>query len=73
MLPPCRRIASAIIRRSTSASASARVPRPLQFDDEGIEAIDAAEGVVGEEVRFSSGDSCSGVMTAPSSARATVR
>jgi hypothetical protein len=39
----------------------------------GIAAMEAAEGAVGEEVRRSSGDRCSGEIIAPSSARATVR
>jgi hypothetical protein len=66
MLPLCRRKASAIIRRSTSASASANVPAPCKFDDDGIVAIDAAEGAVGDDVRFNSVESCSGVITPPS-------
>ena len=54
--------------------ASASVPVPwFGYVEDGIEAIDAAEGVVGDDVRFSSGERCSGVMTVPSSARATVR
>ena len=60
------------MRRSTSASASASVPAVWMLAA-GIEETDAPEGVVGEDVRFSSGESWSGVITVPSSARATVR
>ena len=51
MFPPCLRNASAIIRRSTSAKASARVTFCKELA--GIEAkVDAGElGVAGEEVR----------------------
>ena len=73
MFPPCFRKASAIIRRSTSANASASVT--LCNELTGIEArVEAGElGVAGAEVRLSSGDKWSGVITVPSSARATTR
>jgi len=61
------------MRRSQLLQASASVTFCKLAPGIELNVETGALGVVGEEVRFSSGESCSGVITAASSARATTR
>jgi hypothetical protein len=78
MLPLCLRSASAIMRRSSSAIASAMVSPCMEASAAALAAAAALMGVTlaaadecGTEVRINSGERLSGVMVVPSSARAT--